>query len=43
MLATLAMVNEKYGGAEGYFKEKCGFSDQDVQKIRAHIMAEDPS
>ncbi|MCJ1270449.1 hypothetical protein MMC22_010346 [Lobaria immixta] len=37
MLASLEMIKSKYGGAEGYLKQKCGFTDHDIQKIRANV------
>ncbi|KAG8906505.1 hypothetical protein FRB99_006725 [Tulasnella sp. 403] len=33
MLATLAFIREKYGGAEGYLKE-IGFLGEDIEKIK---------
>lgn len=38
MLATLDMIKNKYGGAEGYLKQKCGFEDQDIERIRKNII-----
>lgn len=38
MLATIEMIREKYGGAEGYLEAKCGFRNEDFEKIRANIM-----
>lgn len=38
MLASLEMIQSKYGGAEGYLKKKCGFNDHDIQKIRMNII-----
>ena len=38
MLAALEMIKNKYGGAEGYLKLKCGFNDEDIQKIRSNII-----
>lgn len=38
MLATLEMIKNKYGGAEGYLKQKCGFEDQDVERIRKNVI-----
>lgn len=37
MLATLEMIKTTYGGAEGYMKQKCGFNDEDIQKIRINV------
>ena len=38
MLATIEMIREKYGGAEGYLKAKCGLGVEDLEKIRANIV-----
>lgn len=38
MLATLEMIKNKYGGAEGYLKQKCGFEDQDIERIRKNVI-----
>ncbi|KAF2117525.1 protein-tyrosine phosphatase-like protein [Lophiotrema nucula] len=40
MLATLEMVDEKYGGMEGYVKRELGFSDEDVEKIKKNLRGE---
>lgn len=41
MVATLGMIREMYGGAEGYIKGPCGFSDEDVVKIRENLRAKE--
>lgn len=38
MLATVEMIREKYGGADGYLRAKCGFGDDDISRIRANIL-----
>jgi hypothetical protein len=38
MLATLAMVEEKYGGAEGYLKGTLGFTEGEVKRIRGNLV-----
>lgn len=38
MLATLEMIREVYGGAEGYVKDKCGLSDDDIARIRQNMV-----
>lgn len=38
MLATLEMINKKFGGAEGYLQKKCGFNDGDIQRIRMNLI-----
>lgn len=40
MLATLQMIKEKYGGAEGYIKDKCGLTEEDIEQIRKNLIAE---
>lgn len=40
MLATIEMIGEKNGGAEGYLKVKCELADEDLEKIRANIIVE---
>ncbi|KAL1634834.1 hypothetical protein SLS58_010517 [Diplodia intermedia] len=34
MLAALAMIREKYGGAEGYVRTICGLSTEEIERIR---------
>ncbi|KAG0650074.1 Tyrosine-phosphatase [Hyphodiscus hymeniophilus] len=43
MLATLEMLQEKFGGAEKYMIEKCGLSNQDIDKIRSNLIIEKPA
>ena len=40
MLATLAMMREEFGGAEGYVKKLCGLSNEDVERIQKNMVAE---
>lgn len=40
MLATLRMIRERFGGPEQYVIEKCGLSQEDVEKIRANLVVE---
>ena len=42
MMATLEMIEERYGGAEGYLKEMLGFNDKDITTIRAHLLEDIP-
>ncbi|KAI0057609.1 hypothetical protein BV25DRAFT_1831060 [Artomyces pyxidatus] len=37
MLAFLKLVDEKYGGAEGYAKRYCGLDDDDIVTIRRNL------
>lgn len=34
MLAALAMIREKYGSAEGYVRNVCGLSTEEIERIR---------
>lgn len=43
MLATLRMINENFGGAEGYVINKCGLTKSDVEKIRKNLIVEKPA
>ncbi|CAD6443949.1 38062db6-ce87-42d9-9ac4-7bb3f2de0d0f [Sclerotinia trifoliorum] len=43
MLATLKMLIEKFGGAEGYVIEKCGLTAGEVEKIRKNLIIESPA
>jgi hypothetical protein len=40
MLAFLEMVQKEYGGMEGYVRGKLGFTEEDIAKIRGHLVAE---
>lgn len=42
MLSSLQMIRENYGGAEGYVKECCGLSEEDVQTIRMNMVVDEP-
>jgi hypothetical protein len=37
MRATLKMIKEKFGGAEGYVKEYMSLTDEDIQVIRKNL------
>ncbi|KAM3066559.1 hypothetical protein ACMFMG_002273 [Clarireedia jacksonii] len=43
MLATLKMLKETFGGAEGYVTEKCGLTKEDVEKIRKNLVIASPA
>jgi len=34
MSAMLEMVRNKWGGAEGYVRDLCGLSSEDINKVR---------
>jgi hypothetical protein len=43
MLATLKMIREAYGSAEGYIIEKCGLTGEEVSRIRRNLIVEEPA
>lgn len=43
MLATLKMIEEKFGGAEGYVVDKCGLTKEEVDMIRKNLVVEKPA
>lgn len=43
MLATLKLIREKYGGAEGYVVEQCGLTKEEVEKIKKNLIVEQPA
>jgi protein tyrosine/serine phosphatase len=38
MIGALKMLQEDYGGAEKYFKEKCGLNDEEIEKIKDYLI-----
>ena len=38
MLATIGMIREKLGGVEVYLKARCGFGEEDLDRIRSKIL-----
>jgi hypothetical protein len=38
MIATLEILREKYGGAEGYLKDYTKLTDDDLEKIRRNFL-----
>lgn len=40
MVSTLKEVEEKYGGPEGYVKQVCGLSDDEIAKVREVMTAQ---
>jgi len=38
MLSTLRLLREKFGGPENYVIEKCGLTNEEVQKIRSSLI-----
>jgi len=41
MLATLEMVSERWGSAEGYVKKECGLTDEEIGRVRK-VLTEGP-
>ena len=42
MMATLEMIEERYGGAEGYLRDTLGFDDEDITIIRRNLLENTP-
>jgi hypothetical protein len=40
MRATLEMIKEKFGGAEGYVKKYMSLTDEDIQIIRKNLVVQ---
>ncbi|KAJ9132370.1 Tyrosine phosphatase [Pleurostoma richardsiae] len=40
MLATLAMIRERYGSVEGYVTSRCGLSPSDVEQLRRNLLVD---
>jgi protein tyrosine/serine phosphatase len=38
MIGALKMLKVDYGGAEQYFKEQCGLSDDEIEKIKGYLI-----
>jgi protein tyrosine/serine phosphatase len=41
MIGALKMLKNDYGGAEQYFKEKCGLSDEEVAEIKGYLIVDE--
>jgi hypothetical protein len=41
MLATLKMIQDVYGGAEGYLLNQCGLSQEEVGKIKSALVVQE--
>jgi hypothetical protein len=41
MIATLEMLRKDYGGAEQYFKERCGLSKDEIEKIKGYLIVDE--
>ncbi|KIM31931.1 hypothetical protein M408DRAFT_64159, partial [Serendipita vermifera MAFF 305830] len=37
----LDLLRTKYGGAKGYFKSKCGFTDEELDLLRTTMLVEE--
>lgn len=42
MLATLNKIRELYGSVEAFVKDKCQLSDEDLERIRGHLIIDLP-
>ena len=43
MLAFLSLLDEKYGGVEGYLKSVTQLTDEDISTIRSNILSPRPN
>ncbi|KAI9046900.1 hypothetical protein LZ554_008978 [Drepanopeziza brunnea f. sp. 'monogermtubi'] len=43
MMSTLKMIQEKFGGPEGYIMERCGLTKEEVEKIKRNLIVEEPA
>lgn len=41
MIGALKMLKQDYGGAEQYFKKKCGLSDDEIEKIKGCLIVDE--
>lgn len=41
-MATLAIIREEFGGVEAYLQNECGFTLEEVQKIRKNVTSDEP-
>ncbi|OAA65862.1 protein tyrosine/serine phosphatase [Niveomyces insectorum RCEF 264] len=41
MLDTLKMLQSEFGGAAGYFETECGFTKEEIEQIRSHLIVRD--
>ena len=39
MAATIVMLRKEYGSAEGYMKDKCGMSEEEIARLRKNLLA----
>jgi hypothetical protein len=42
MTATLKMLEEEFDGAEGYLRNHCGFSAEEVEMIKSALIVDEP-
>ena len=42
MMATLEMIEERYGGAEGYLRDMLAFNEEDITIIRTNLLEDTP-
>jgi protein tyrosine/serine phosphatase len=41
MAATLKMLDEEFGGAEGYLQKQCGFSGDEVKRLKSLLIVDE--
>ena len=42
MQAFIKLLEERYGGVEGYVRGMCGLTDQDITTIRQNLLVSKP-
>lgn len=40
MLGTLAMMRERWGGAEAFVRSECGLSEAEIEAVRANLVVD---
>jgi protein tyrosine/serine phosphatase len=43
MIASLKMLSTDFGGAEGYLKNQCGFSGDEIERIKESLVVNKPA
>lgn len=41
MLGALKMLKEEFGGAEVYFRERCGFNREEIERVRGYLVVDE--
>ena len=40
MLATLAIIRKEYGSVEGFVRDRCGLTQEEIEQIRRNLIIE---